>query len=197
MRFCGGVPLLSLFFCARQSTSAADCYGSSCNNCRRHVLRHKLCKHRLSVILNILYLYFSLSLFLFFAAIMRGGVLCLCLCLFLFLYLYPCFCFYFCFCLCFSLSVSVSILVSVFYSYLPLLRVFVSYRKEVVRFPVDLSERHGAAVLCFFTLIFRHRSGAAQRPTVLFTESTVILRSRAVGCFFIIIFSRLFLDFSG
>lgn len=29
------------FFCARQSTSAADCYGSPCNNCRRHVLRHK------------------------------------------------------------------------------------------------------------------------------------------------------------
>lgn len=28
-----------------------------------------------------------------------------------------------------------------FYSYLPLLRVFVSYRKEVVRFPVDLSGR--------------------------------------------------------
>ena len=117
--------------------------------------------------------------------------LCFCLCLRLCLYLYPCFC------LCFSLSVSVSILVSVFYSYLPLSRVFVSYRKEVVRFPVDLSERHGAAVLCFFTLIFRHRSGAAQRPTVLFTESTVILRSRAVGRFFMIIFSRFFLDFLG
>lgn len=84
-----------------------------------------------------------------------------------------------------------------FYSFLPLSRGFVSCRREPVRFPVDLSERHGAAVLCFFTLIFRHRSGAAQRPTVLFTESTVILRSRAVGRFFMIIFSRLFLDFSG
>lgn len=85
-----------------------------------------------------------------------------------------------------------------FYSYLPLLRVFVSYRKEVVRFPVDLSGRGTEQRFCvFFTRIFRHRSGAARRPTVLFTESTVILRSRAVGCFFMIIFSRLFLDFSG
>lgn len=49
----------------------------------------------------------------------------------------------------------------------------------------------------FFTRIFRHRSGVAQRPTVLFTESTVILRSRAGGRFFMIVFRRLFLDFSG
>lgn len=84
-----------------------------------------------------------------------------------------------------------------FYSYLPLLRVFVSYRKEVVRLPVDLSGRGTEQRFVFFTRIFRHRSGAAQRPTVLFAESTVILRSRAVGCFFMIIFSRLFLDFSG
>ena len=70
--------------------------------------------------------------------------LCLCLCL----YLYPCFC------LCFSLSVSVSILVSVFYSYLPLLRVFVSYRKEVVRFPVDLSGRGAEQRFCVFLPAF-------------------------------------------
>ena len=49
----------------------------------------------------------------------------------------------------------------------------------------------------FFTRIFRHRSGAARRPTVLFTESTVILRSRAGGRFFMIIFHWLFLDFLG
>ena len=102
--------------------------------------------------------------FLFFLRRLCGGeclmffrlFLCFCLCLCLCLYLYPCFCFCFCFCccLCFSLSVSVSILVSVFYSYLPLLRVFVSYRKEVVRFPVDLSGRGTEQRFCVFLPVF-------------------------------------------
>lgn len=88
----------------------------------------------------------------------------LCLCLCLCLYLYPCFCF----CLCFSLSVSVSILVSVFYSYLPLLRVFVSYRKEVVRFPVDLSGRGAEQRFCVFYPYFPSsvRRGAASDRVV-------------------------------
>ena len=123
--------------------------------------------------------------------------LCLCFCLYLclclYLYLYPCFCF----CLYFSLSVSVSVLIPDFI-------LFCRCRE----FLFHTGERpFGSRLICqgearssgfvFFTRIFRHRSGAAQRPTVLFTESTVILRSRAVGHFFMIIFSRLFLDFSG
>lgn len=95
--------------------------------------------------------------FSFLRRLCGGGVsyffrlcLCFCFCLCLCLYLYPCFCF----CLCFSLSVSVSILVSVFYSYLPLLRVFVSYRKEVVRFPVDLSGRGTEQRFCVFLPVF-------------------------------------------
>ncbi len=66
---------------ARQSTSAADCYGSPCNNCSRHVLRHKYGRHRLSIILNILYLYFLLSLFL--RRLCGGG----CLLFFLFMFM--------------------------------------------------------------------------------------------------------------
>ena len=90
--------------------------------------------------------YIYIFCFLFFCVGYAGeGVLCLCLCLYL--CLYPCFCFSFSFsfsfCLCFSLSVSVSalVLISVCYFYLSLSRVFVSYRREVVRFPVDLSGR--------------------------------------------------------
>ena len=88
--------------------------------------------------------------------------LCFCLCLCLCLYLYPCFCF----CFCFSLSVSVS--VSVFYSYLPLLRVFVSYRKEFVRFPVDLSGRGTEQRFCVFYPHFPSsvRRGAASDRVV-------------------------------
>lgn len=41
-----------------------------------------------------------------------------------------------------------------FYSYLPLLRVFVSYRKEVVRFPVDLSGRGTEQRFCVFLPVF-------------------------------------------
>ena len=41
-----------------------------------------------------------------------------------------------------------------FYSYLPLLRVFVSYRKEVVRFPVDLSGRGTGQRFCVFLPVF-------------------------------------------
>lgn len=80
---------------------------------------------------------------------------CFCFCLCLCLYLYPC--------LCFSLSVSVSILVSVFYSYLPLSRVFVSYRREAVRLPVDLSGRGTEQRFCVFYLHFPSsvRRGAA------------------------------------
>ena len=72
-------------------------------------------------------------------------------------------------------------------------------RKEAVRFPVDLSGRGTEQRFCVFYPYFPSsvRRGAARRPTVLFTESTVILRSRAVGRFFMIIFRRLFLDFSG
>ena len=41
-----------------------------------------------------------------------------------------------------------------FYSYLPLSRVFVSYRKEVVRFPVDLSGRGTEQRFCVFLPVF-------------------------------------------
>lgn len=41
-----------------------------------------------------------------------------------------------------------------FYSYLPLLRVFVSYRKEVVRFPIDLSGRGTEQRFCVFLPVF-------------------------------------------
>lgn len=41
-----------------------------------------------------------------------------------------------------------------FYSFLPLLRVFVSYRKEAVRFPVDLSGRGTEQRFCIFLPVF-------------------------------------------
>lgn len=41
-----------------------------------------------------------------------------------------------------------------FYSFLPLSRVFVSYRKEVVRFPVDLSGRGAEQRFCVFLPAF-------------------------------------------
>ena len=157
MRFCGGVPLLSLFFCAKQSTSAADCYGSPYNNCRRHVLRHKLCKHRLSVILNILYLCFC---FLFFLRRLCGGrvsyvfsfmfmLLLMLMLMFMFIPIPMLLLLLFSFCFGFGFGFD-----SGFYSYLPLLRVFVSYRKEVVRFPIDLSGRGTEQRFCVFLPVF-------------------------------------------
>lgn len=55
-----------------------------------------------------------------------------------------------------------------FYSYLPLLRVFVSYRKEVVRFPVDLSGRGAEQRFCVFYPHFPSsvRRGAASDRVV-------------------------------
>ena len=55
-----------------------------------------------------------------------------------------------------------------FYSYLPLSRVFVSYRKEVVRFPVDLSGRGTEQRFCVFYLHFPSsvRRGAASDRVV-------------------------------
>lgn len=143
-----------------------------------------------------------LLLSLFFAAVMRGGgclmffrlclCFCLCLCLCLCLYLYPCFCF------CFSLSVSVSVSVLIpDFILICRCREFFFAGKRLFGSRLICQGEARSSGFVFFTRIFRHRSGAAQRPTVLCTESTVILRSRAVGCFFIIIFSRLFLDFSG
>lgn len=87
-------------------------------------------------------------------------ILCFCFCF--------CFCFSFSFCLCFSLSVSVLVLISVCYFYLSLSRGFVSCRKEVVRFPVDLSGRGTEPRFCVFYTHFPSsvRRGAASDRVV-------------------------------
>ena len=55
-----------------------------------------------------------------------------------------------------------------FYSYLPLSRVFVSYRREIVRFPVDLSGRGTEQRFCVFYPHFPSsvRRGAASDRVV-------------------------------
>lgn len=175
MRLCGGVPLFSLFLRAAEHIGSG-LLRSPCNNCRRHVLdTNKVSTDYL--LYRIFYIY--TFCFLFFLRRLCGGgcfvfiFMLMFILMFMFvlcLYLYPCFCFSFsfCFCLCFSLSVSVLVLISVCYFYLSLSRVFVSYRREVVRFPVDLSGRGTEQRFCVFYPHFPSsvRRGAASDRVV-------------------------------